>query len=413
MDVSFGPLVPGRFLERLSRFHARVEVEGDVVLAHVPNSGRLRELFVPGAELRLRPAARPDRKTAFDVVLVRVPSRERGPGARGRVWACIDARLPPKIVAAAAGRGAIGALRGCELVRTEPALGAGRADLLFTDPDGADVLVETKSITLVRAGAGLFPDSPTARGTAHVRELAGLRRVRRVVALVVQRPDARAVRANEPADRDFAKALYRARERGVEVAGVVCRVTAKGIAVREEVPLERYSPETDVETLPDHLRGGLRLLICGLNPGHYAAWYGGYYARPGNRFWPTARRAGLVPPTVNPGDEGYLARAHGIGFTDLVKRPSASIDELTPDEWRAGAERLRRIVRRYRPARLCFVGLRAAREVLGPQVGPGPVPEPVGGTPAFAVPNPSGRQAAYPPRELTRWFRELVAWVEG
>lgn len=406
VDVRFGDLVGGRFLRRPNRFVAEVEVDGRRALAHVPNAGRLRELLAPGVEARLAPQGG-DRRTAFDLVLVRIPPEERGPG--GGEWACVDSRLPPRVLAAAIARGAVPELEGGRVVRTEPRLGAGRADLLVAGP-GWEAVVETKSITLVRAGAGLFPDSPSVRGARHASELAAERGRRRLLAFVVQRPDARAVRVNEPADPAFAAAVRLAERRGVGLLAGVCDVGPEGISWRGSVPMERYHADAPVPTLPDHVRPGLRLLVCGMNPGRYSAWYGMYFARPGNLFWPAMRAAGLVPAASGPGEEAWLCRELGIGFTDVVKRPTGGIDEITEPEWREGAERLRALLRRFRPGAVCFVGLRGARAVLGPGTRPGPQP-PLEGVPCFVVPATSGRQAAYPRREVRAWFRALARWL--
>ena len=296
-------------------------------------------------------------------------------------------------------------------MRAEPALGAGRADLLVAGP-GWEAVVEAKSITLVRAGAGLFPDSPTLRGARHAEELARLRGRRRVVAFVVQRPDARAVRVNEPADPLFAAALRRAERAGVEVLAGRCAVGPEGLAWCGALPVERFRPDAPAPELPDHVRPGLRLLVCGMNPGRYSAWYGMYFARPGNLFWPAMRAAGLVPPTSGPGEEAWLCRERGIGFTDVVKRPTGAISEVREQEWRAGAARLRTLLRTWRPRAVCLVGLRAARAVHGPSARPGPQAEPLEGVPCFAVPATSGRQAAYGRREVLAWFRALARWLD-
>ncbi|HXF57163.1 MAG TPA: DNA/RNA nuclease SfsA [Actinomycetota bacterium] len=407
-DVSFGPLVPGRFVERPVRFLARVEVEGAATLAHLPNAGRLRELLWPGADVLLAP--RPGRPgTAFDLLLVRVPPEERGPGGAG--WACVDARLPARVLAAAIARGAVPGLEGGRVVRLEPPLGEGRADLLVAGPWG-EAVVEAKSVTLVRAGAGLFPDSPTERGARHAAALAAERGRRRVLAFVVQRPDARAVRVNEPADPLFASATRAALRAGVEVAAGACEVRPEGLRWLRAVPLEWYRRGAPTPALPDHVRPGLRLLVCGMNPGAYSAWYGMYFARPGNLFWPAMRAAGLVPRASGPGEEAWLCRALAIGFTDVVKRPTEAVDQVSEAEWREGAERLRRLVRELRPGAVCFVGLRGARAVLGPRARPGPQPDPFEGSPCFALPATSRRQAAYARREVYRWFRALAAWVD-
>ena len=414
-DVFFGPLEAGQFLERLSRFHARVAVAEGERLAHVPNSGRLRELLLPGAEVALRRVQEAvERLTPFDLLLARVSPEERGPRAPEVCWACLDARLPPRVLAAALARGALPSLRGFQVARMEPALGVGRADLLLAGAAG-EAVVEAKSVTLVRGGAALFPDSPTLRGTTHARTLAGLtRRGRRgVMVFVVRRPDAASFRANEPADPAFAGALRMAARAGVEVISGVCQVSWQGMRWAGEVTWETYPASGEGGRLVDHLRPGLRLVFCGMNPGHYSACYGMYFARPGNLFWPALRRAGILSGAVGPGDEQWLMRTHALGFTDVVKRPTGGIDEVTAAEWAVGAERLRQKLRHFCPRAVCFVGLRGARAVLGAGVRPGPQAAGMEGIPAFVVPSTSGRQAFYRPRDVLGWFRALGTWLES
>ncbi len=401
MDVAFRGLVPGRFLTRPNRFVAEVEIGRRRAFAHVPNAGRLRELFAPGVEVRLASHGG-ERRTAYDLVLVRIPPEERGPG-EGE-WACVDSRLPPRVLAAAMARCAVPGLEGGRVVRTEPRLGAGRADLLVAGP-GWEALVETKSVTLVRAGAGLFPDSPSVRGARHASDLALERGRRRLVVFVIQRPDCRAVRVNEPADPAFATAVRRAERRGVELLAGVCEVGPEGIAWREALPIERYRPDAPATDLPDQVRPGLRLLVCGSSPDRYSAWYGMRFAHPRDRFWPAMRAAGLVPASSGPGEEAWLCRELGIGFTHLVGPAEAS----RPAAWAEGAERVRSLVRAIRPQAVCLVGLRGARAVFGPDARPGPQP-PLEGVPCFAVPATDGRGPARP-RELAGWFRALADWL--
>lgn len=231
MDVPFGPLRRGTFLERLSRFHCRVRIGRQETLAHLPNSGRLVELLRPGCPVRLAPRSGP-RLTLFDLTLARIPEPCAG-------WACTDARLPPVILARAMQRGAIPELAGYRLARREPRLGGGRADLLLQGLAGA-MLLEAKSITLVVEGHGLFPDSPTARGTRHVRELAALARKGRAAAMafVVQRPDALAVRPHRQVDPVFAGALEEAAAAGVRLLAGCCHVSWRGVHWARTLPVE-------------------------------------------------------------------------------------------------------------------------------------------------------------------------------
>jgi len=223
-----GPLVPARFVARDNRFRATVEIGGTPVPVHVPNSGRMRELLIPGAEVRLAPAHAPARRTAFDLALVRSPGG----------WVSVDARLPPHLFAEWLGKGGGGPLAGWRPVGAEVTLGNSRMDLLLGRGDDR-CWMETKSVTLVREGVALFPDAPTERGRRHLHTLAALAESgqRAAVAFVVQRGDATRFRPNDETDPAFAAALRDAIRRGVTVVCCTCTVGESGIEVVGEIPL--------------------------------------------------------------------------------------------------------------------------------------------------------------------------------
>jgi len=131
----------------------------------------------------------------------------------------------------------------------------------------------------------------------------------------------------------------------------------------------------------------MRLLVCGLNPSVYSADVGSGFARPGNRFWPAAVAAGLVSRERDP---RHALAAHGIGMTDLVKRATARADGLTDDEYRAGAQRIERLVEWLQPGAVCFVGLSGWRAAVDRRARAGVQPTPFGGRTAYVMPNTSG-----------------------
>lgn len=147
---------------------------------------------------------------------------------------------------------------------------------------------------------------------------------------------------------------------------------------------------TRARTLPDLVGPGLRLLVCGLNPSLYAADTGVPYGRPGNRFWPAALAAGVVSVDRDP---DHARRHHGVGFTDLVKRASVGATELTPVEYRAGAERLDRLVGLLRPRVVACCGLTGWRAAIDRRATAGVQPRRLGGRPVYLLPNPSGLNA--------------------
>jgi TDG/mug DNA glycosylase family protein len=143
-------------------------------------------------------------------------------------------------------------------------------------------------------------------------------------------------------------------------------------------------------TLPDTVGPGMRLLVCGLNPSVYAADFGVGYARPGNRFWPAARAAGLVECDRDAIDA--LARC-GLGMTDLVKRATTGASELTTAEYRDGAARVERLVLWLRPGAVCFVGLAGWRAAVDRNAASGEQAAGFGGVPAYVMPSTSGANA--------------------
>lgn len=144
---------------------------------------------------------------------------------------------------------------------------------------------------------------------------------------------------------------------------------------------------TRARTLPDFVGPGMRVLVCGLNPSEVAADHGVGFAGRGNRFWPAALASGLVTRDRDP---RHALLAHGVGMTDLVKRASPRADGLGAAEYRAGAERLERLVRWLEPAVVCFAGLTGYRAAIDRTAGAGPVPGGFAGAAAYVMPNPSG-----------------------
>jgi TDG/mug DNA glycosylase family protein len=164
--------------------------------------------------------------------------------------------------------------------------------------------------------------------------------------------------------------------------------------------------------VPDVIAADLRVLFCGINPGLYTAAVGHHFARPGNRFWPALFAAGFTDRLMSPFDERELVKL-GFGVTNVVMRATATADELTRDELRAGGKRLVRKVLRYRPAFLAILGLGAYRAAWGvPKAVIGPQEEQIGETVVWILPNPSGLNAHYQAKDLACVFGELKAAVD-
>ena len=156
---------------------------------------------------------------------------------------------------------------------------------------------------------------------------------------------------------------------------------------------------------------GLDVIFCGINPGLESAARGHNFARAGNRFWRALHGAGFTPRVLRPEEDGELPR-YGIGMTNVVDRPSRGAADLSPEELRAGAARVARLVAEYEPRVVAVVGLGAFRTGFErPKAALGIQPEPVGGRPVWVLPNPSGLNAHYQLPALVRLFGELRAWL--
>src|SRR5262245_8264104 len=164
--------------------------------------------------------------------------------------------------------------------------------------------------------------------------------------------------------------------------------------------------------VPDVIAPGLRVLFCGINPGLYSGAVRHHFARPGNRFWPTLHAAGFTDRLLSPFEEAELLKL-GYGITNLAQRATATADELADEELIAGAGRLGRKVRRYRPAFVAFLGVTAYRTAFArPQAQLGRQEERIAEAGIWILPNPSGLNAHYQLTDLARLFAELRQAVE-
>lgn len=225
-----GQRVQARLLERLNRFAVLVELEdGEPVIAHLANSGRLRELMAPGYRVYLTPRSEGRRRTRFDLALVDV----------GGLLVSADARLPSVLFLEAIDHGHVAPLRGYTSLRREVRWGDSRLDLLVERGEER-WLVETKSTTLVEGGVALFPDAPTERGRRHVRTLAmaGAQGLRAAVAIVVQRADAKRFRPHDDVDPEFRRELRAAAAAGVDVWAYRCAVTPDEVTISEAIAVD-------------------------------------------------------------------------------------------------------------------------------------------------------------------------------
>jgi TDG/mug DNA glycosylase family protein len=177
-------------------------------------------------------------------------------------------------------------------------------------------------------------------------------------------------------------------------------------------PTKQQLIAAEGKTVPDVIAPHLRVLFCGINPGLYTAAVGHHFARPGNRFWPALFAAGFTERLVSPFDERELLK-RGYGVTNVVMRATATADQLTREELRAGGKQLAAKVRRHKPAVLAVLGLGAYRAAWErPQAVIGRQEEMIAETAVWVLPNPSGLNAHYQAKDLARLFAELKLAVD-
>ena len=158
-----------------------------------------------------------------------------------------------------------------------------------------------------------------------------------------------------------------------------------------------------------------RILFVGINPSLTSGALGHHFAGPGNPFWRLLHASGLIGEPFSFADDVRLPQL-GLALTNIVARATRSADEITPAEYAAGRRRLMRLFARLHPRVVAFVGNTVYRQFFGARatVGCGPKPERIAGARVFVVPNPSGRNAAYPGfADKLVWYRRLRRFAAG
>ncbi|MDR7485426.1 MAG: DNA/RNA nuclease SfsA [Armatimonadota bacterium] len=224
------PLHPAVFERRANRFAARLRLKDSRrIYAHLPNSGRMTDLLVPGARCLIHVVPASGRRTHGTMCLVR----------HGGRWVGLDARLPNVVFEAMLQAGGSPPFTRVRSWRREIRVDGARIDFALATADGT-WLVETKSCNRVEGGVALFPDGPTARGTRHLEALtrAARRGIRTAVVWFVQRADARRLQPDADSDPAFTAAAAAAARAGVRFYAYLCRPTPKRVTVHRLIPVD-------------------------------------------------------------------------------------------------------------------------------------------------------------------------------
>ncbi|MBL4870435.1 MAG: DNA/RNA nuclease SfsA [Robiginitomaculum sp.] len=226
------PLLEGRLVQRYKRFFADIElIDGSPITAHCANTGSMAGLRTPGNRVWVEPAHNPNRKLKYDWRIVEVDDALVG----------IHTAIPNTIVDEALKANQIPELSGYETLRREVKYGQNsRIDFLLESKNKPPCYVEVKSITFSRIqGLAEFPDSPTARGTKHLRELKSMAEngARAVMLYVIQREDCARFSIAKDVDPEYEMTRKQARISGLESLAYACKIDPTEISIAGRVPI--------------------------------------------------------------------------------------------------------------------------------------------------------------------------------
>lgn len=218
--MTYENMVPGIFQARPNRFIAHVQIGGQTEIVHVKNTGRCKELLVPGCSVWCQRSSNPNRKTAFDLIAVQ----------KGDRLINMDSQAPNRAAGEWLSSGGLGEI---SELKAEVKHGDSRYDFSFLK-DGKRCFLEVKGCTLEHDGACAFPDAPTERGAKHIRGLTAAARAGygAYILFVIQMSDVKYIRPHDETDPEFGKALREASQNGVRVLAMDCAVTPDTMEIR-------------------------------------------------------------------------------------------------------------------------------------------------------------------------------------
>ena len=218
--MKYSNIKQGLFISRPNRFIAEVEIDGEVKICHVKNTGRCRELLIPGVKVILEYSDNPLRRTSYDLIAV----------YKGYMLINIDSQAPNKVFGEWIRQGDF--FKNVTLVRPEYKYGNSRFDF-YIEADGKKILAEIKGVTLEKDGVVLFPDAPTERGVKHVTELIEAKKngYETYIFFIIQMKECKYFTPNRDTHPEFADVLTSAKNSGVEVYALTCDVSEDSLNI--------------------------------------------------------------------------------------------------------------------------------------------------------------------------------------
>ena len=220
--MKYRKVIDAKFINRPNRFIAEVEIpERGREIVHVKNTGRCKELLIPGVDVILEESDNPNRKTKYDLIAV---------SKKGMGWINIDSQAPNKVVYEWLEK------QGYSYIKPEYKYGNSRIDF-YMERENSKYLMEVKGCTLEIDRIGYFPDAPTERGVKHLRELtlATKKGYKCIIAFVIQMEGITEVRPNISTHPEFGIALKEAKDAGVEIWYMPCRVMPDELFIERQL----------------------------------------------------------------------------------------------------------------------------------------------------------------------------------
>ena len=217
----------GVFLSRPNRFIALVEIDGKSEICHVKNTGRCKELLIPGVRVFLEESDNPARSTKFDLIAVK----------KGKMLINVDSMAPNKAVFEFLKGGRL--FENVTKIRPETTYGDSRFDF-YVETENDRIFIEVKGVTLEENGVVMFPDAPTERGVKHIKELVAAKNggYKAYVLFVVQMAECKYFTPNRGTHPEFADALTWARDSGVEILAYNCIVGPDSMTLDKQVEIK-------------------------------------------------------------------------------------------------------------------------------------------------------------------------------
>lgn len=225
--MKYSKVISGKFIERPNRFVAIVDVDGKRETVHVKNTGRCRELLVPGCTVYLAVSDNPNRKTACDLVAVK----------KGELLINMDSQAPNDVAEEWLDKGTLFSENA--VIRREVTYGKSRFDFYIED-GGRKIFLEVKGCTLEKDGVAMFPDAPTERGVKHINELCTCMKdgYEAYLLIVIQMQGCKEFVPNDETHKAFGDALREAEKSGVKIIAMDCEISPDSIVICDRVPVE-------------------------------------------------------------------------------------------------------------------------------------------------------------------------------